>query len=94
VTIAVYMSSPYNLAPETKDYEIGPEHAIFLLEPRLQILRAREAHTWTGDLIRMSTGSESENGKLLFGKEGGNGLVVDFETGVAVMRGGNSRDED
>jgi hypothetical protein len=32
VTIAVYMSSSWRIALQTRDYEIGAQHEIFLLE--------------------------------------------------------------
>jgi hypothetical protein len=91
--IAICMSSPWNIELETKDCEIGAEHGIFLLEPRLQILGARDGHDWARDLVHVSPESGWKNEKVLFGYVDGNGLVIDIEAGVAVMRGGYRGDE-
>jgi hypothetical protein len=75
------MSSPWNIAPAMKDYEIGAEHGKFLLEPRLQILRARDGHDWTGDLAHVSFVSGSENGKVVFRNASGKWACYRFRGG-------------
>lgn len=63
---------------------------------QLRILRAREPHARSEDLVPLSSelnsDSETRNGKLMFGQEGSNCLVVDFEVEVATMRGGYAGD--
>jgi hypothetical protein len=56
-----------------------------------KFLRAREGHEWTGGLAHVFF--VSENGKVVFRNAGGNGLVIDFEAGIAVIWGGYRGDE-
>ena len=77
----------FRASPPQKLHRYTPDHMLFQLEPCLEILRP-EADAWIIDLIHM-TDSDAETGRkggLKFGAEGGSGLFVDFDSGIATLR--------
>ena len=97
------MPTPWNIerqrsfraSPPQKLHHYTPNHMLFQLEPRHEILRP-EPGAWIMDLIHI-TNSDPERGtkgSLGFGAEGGSGLSVDFDTGIATLKSiTSSKDE-
>ena len=95
VTFGACIPTPWDLQHERK-YKANPaqgihthtpDHRLFQLEPRLEILLP-DTDAWIMDLISI-TDSDAETemkGGVRFGAEGGSGLYLDFDTGIATLR--------
>lgn len=95
VTFGACISTPWDLQHQRK-YKANPAqetnmctlgHILFQLEPRLEILLP-DTDAWIMDLINITDG-DAETGRkggVRFGAEGGSGLSVDFDTGIATLR--------
>lgn len=95
VTVGACMPTPWDIerrrsfraSPPQKLHRYTPDHTLFQLEPRLEILRPN-ADAWIMDLIHVING-DAESGRkggLRFGAEDGRGLSVDFDSGTATLR--------
>lgn len=104
VTIGACMPTPWDIerqrsfraSPPQKQHRYTPDHMLFQLEPRHEILRP-EANSWIMDLIHItiSDPESGTKGSLRFGPEGASGLNVDFDSGIATLRNITpSKDED
>ena len=77
----------FRASPPQKINRYTPDHMLFQLEPKHEILRS-EPNAWIMDLIHVKN-SDPESGTkggLRFGAEGASGLSVDFDTGIATFR--------
>ena len=77
----------YKANPARGIHTHTPDHILFQLEPRLEIL-IPDTDAWIVDLIDI-TDSDAETerkGGVRFGAEGGSGLYVNFDTGIATLR--------
>ena len=77
----------FRASPPQKLHRYTPDHVLFQLEPCHEILRP-ESDAWIMDLIHIID-DDKESGRkggLRFGAEGGNGLCVDFDSGIATLR--------
>lgn len=77
----------YKANPAQNPHNYTSDHVLFQLEPRLELLLP-DADAWIMDLISITdSGTETGNkGGLRFGADGGSGLSVDFDTGIATLR--------
>ena len=99
VTVGACMPTPWDVerqrsfraSPPQKLHRYTPDHMLFQLEPCQKILRP-EADAWIMDLIHIINGDTrgGRKGRLRFGVEGGSGLFVDFDSGIATMRSFNT----
>ena len=86
----------FRASPPQKRHRYTPDHMLFQLEPRHEILRP-EPNAWIMDLIHItnSDAESSTKGSLRFGAEGASGLSVDFDSGIATLSNITpSKDED
>ena len=77
----------FRASPPQKRNRYTPDHMLFQLEPSHVILKPDPA-AWIMDLIHMLDG-DIETGRragIRFGTEGGSGLVVDLDSGIAKLR--------
>lgn len=65
----------------------GPAHFLFQLELRLEILRS-DPEVWMVDLeIDGQNAEEGRKSRATFGNEGETGMVLDFDIGLAALKG-------
>ena len=65
-----------------------PAQLLFQLEPRLEILRS-DPEIWMADLVKIDA-HNAEKGRTVrvtFGNEGETGMVLDFDIGLAALKG-------
>ena len=77
----------FRASPPQKRNRYTPDHMLFQLEPSHEILKP-DAAAWIMDLIHIIDGDieTGRKGGLKFGTEGGSGLVVDLDSGIAKLR--------
>ena len=77
----------FRASPPQKLHRYTPDHMLFQLEPRLEILRP-ETDAWIMDLIHIIDGDakSGRKGGVRFGAEGGSGIFLDFDKGIATIR--------
>ena len=77
----------FRASPPQKLHRYTPDHMLFQLEPCHEILKP-EADAWIMDLIHVTNGDIGSRraGGLRFGTEGGIGLFVDFDSGIAKLK--------
>ena len=76
----------YKANPAQRVHTYAPDHVLFQLEPKLEILLP-DTNAWVMDLISVidSDAETGRKGGVRFGADGGSGLSVDFDTGIATL---------
>ena len=77
----------FRASPPQKLHRYTPDHMLFQLEPRHEILKP-DAGAWITDLIHILTDDfkSVRKGSLRLGAEDGSGLFADFDSGIAGLK--------